>query len=197
MSSTPPPASSERPSRFPWGRLFGLAIPLAYGVAELAVFIWISTQIGVLWSLVVVLGTAVLGGWLMARESRSSLAAYRRLRAEGRSPEGEILDVLLIMLGGILLFLPGYLGDVIGLVAILPFTRPLLRRGASALLNRRLRRRGVDVTRLRMQTSSGTIIEGETVIEQRFDPTQSATVKEPPSDESPDGPVIIRGEIDP
>jgi UPF0716 protein FxsA len=178
---------------------------VAYPFAELAVFIWVGGHIGFWWSLAVILGTAVLGGWLVGLESRKSAAAYRQIRAEGRSPKSEILDVLLITLGGILLFLPGYIGDVLGLIAILPFTRPLLRSGASVLIDRWLRRRGVDVTRFRMVTDTSTVIEGETVDDadaqrptgRRPGPPERDDKATPRPGDDPDDPVIIRGEIEP
>ncbi|WP_051208560.1 FxsA family protein [Propionicicella superfundia] len=196
MTPSPSPASGG----FSWRALLRVLAIVAYPFAELAVFLWVGNLIGVWWSLAVILGTAVLGGWLVGLESRASAAAYRQLREAGRSPEGEILDVLLIMLGGILLFLPGYIGDVVGLLAILPFTRPLLRSGASALVDRWLRRRGVDVTRLRMVTNASTVIEGETVADAAGGAASTEergpdTPRTPGDD--PDDPLVIRGEIEP
>jgi UPF0716 protein FxsA len=47
--------------------------------------------------------------------------------AEGRSPGREVLDGALILLGGLLLIVPGFLSDVLGAIALLPPTRSLLR----------------------------------------------------------------------
>lgn len=187
----PQPSTGSR-----WRRVLWIAALVAYPIAELAVFVQVSTRIGFWWSMAVILTTAALGGWMMAIQSRNSRAAYRRLRGEGRTPEGEIVDVLLIMLGGFLLFLPGYLGDIIGLVAVLPFTRGLLRNSAVALINRWLRRQGVDVTRIRMGRQDATLITGE-VVPDPAETTGTRDTTEPPGGQSPDGPLIIRGEVDP
>lgn len=173
-----------------------VVVGLAYSLLEISLIIWVSGQIGALWSLAIMIGTAVLGGWLMGVEWRRSATAYRKLRAEGKAPEGELLDVLLIMAGGLLLFLPGYVGDVLGLFVILPFTRPIVRRGASAVIDRWMRSRGVDVTRLRVASNPGTVIEGETV----SDSDSPSTGPDTPmgsSEQSPDDPIVIRGEIEP
>jgi UPF0716 protein FxsA len=45
---------------------------------------------------------------------------------------------VLILLGGLLLLLPGFISDVLGLILVLPFTRPLVRGIVVPLLGRRL-----------------------------------------------------------
>ena len=45
----------------------------------------------------------------------------------GRSPGREVLDGALILIGGLLLIVPGFLSDVLGAIALLPPTRALLR----------------------------------------------------------------------
>jgi UPF0716 protein FxsA len=166
---------------------------IAWPIAEFALIIRVADWIGIGWMIMVMIGTAILGGWLMGRESRQSRAAYRDLRTARRTPQAEVIDVLLIMAGGILLLLPGFIGDVVGLILILPFTRPLPRWGATRLLNRWLQGRGVDVARLTVASTPGTIIQGETVPDSE-DPPDSASSEEDGPD---DGQIIIRGEIEP
>ncbi len=48
--------------------------------------------------------------------------------AEGRPPGREALDGVLILLGGLLVLLPGFVSDVLGLLCLLPPTRRLLGR---------------------------------------------------------------------
>jgi UPF0716 protein FxsA len=43
-------------------------------------------------------------------------------------PTRELTDAALVLVGGVLLMLPGFATDLIGLFCLLPFTRPLARR---------------------------------------------------------------------
>lgn len=172
-----------------WTPLIWLAVLVAWPVLELWVMWFVMGQIGFWWSMLLMLVTAVLGGWLMAREGGKSRKAVHEMRAAGRRPEGQLLDAILILVGGVLLVLPGFVGDVFGLLALLPWTRPILRRAGSDLIDARLRARGVDVTRLRVSADRGTIISGETVSDQGM--------AEPPANRNRDDEIVIKGEIEP
>jgi UPF0716 protein FxsA len=53
-------------------------------------------------------------------------------------PGRELTDAALVLVGGTLLLTPGFITDIFGFFFVLPFTRPLARRGLSAFLGRRL-----------------------------------------------------------
>jgi UPF0716 protein FxsA len=106
--------------------LFVLAF-IVWAAAELFVAIKVAEAIGVLVTVLLLLVTWPLGTWVLRSQGR---AAWRRLGAavaEGRSPGREVLDGVLILLGGLLLIVPGFLSDVLGAIALLPPTRALLR----------------------------------------------------------------------
>ena len=101
-------------------------------LAEIVVFVLVAEWIGVAWTLLATVATSVLGWALLARQGTRALAELRE-RARERRPSGRALgDAALIALGGVLMVLPGFLGDLLGLLCLLPPTRPLLR----ALLGR-------------------------------------------------------------
>ncbi|MEV4257993.1 FxsA family protein, partial [Spirillospora sp. NPDC049652] len=77
----------------------------------------------------------LLGGWIVRREGRRALNAAL---SRGELPERELADAALIMAGGVLLMIPGFLTDVLGLLLVLPVTRPLLRRLLGGVASRRL-----------------------------------------------------------
>jgi UPF0716 protein FxsA len=58
---------------------------------------------------------------------------------ERRTPTREVVDGALVVIGGILLMIPGFISDVIGILFLLPPTRALTR----PLLLRNLRSRTV------------------------------------------------------
>jgi UPF0716 protein FxsA len=62
----------------------------------------------------------------------------------GEPPGEAILDGICILIGGILLFIPGLFTDVIGLVLLIPLTRKgvkiLLFKGMEKMVQRRMYR---------------------------------------------------------
>jgi len=110
-------------------------------LAELAVIIAVGKTVGVLATLLLLLAFSLFGAWLAKREG---LAAWRRFQlalAEGRVPTREVADGAMILLAGALLFTPGFLTDLVGLVLLVPPSRALARGWAPALARRRAFRR--------------------------------------------------------
>ena len=96
-------------------------------LAEVAVFALVASQLGVGRTILLTLATSALGWVLLARQGTRALADLRD-RAQTRQPPGRALgDAGLVALGGLLMVLPGFLGDVLGLLCLLPLTRALPR----------------------------------------------------------------------
>ncbi|MFW3172399.1 FxsA family protein [Geodermatophilus sp. CPCC 206100] len=107
-------------------------------LAEVAVFILVASWLGVGWTLLAALATSVLGWALLARQGTRALTELRE-RARERRPSGRALgDAGLIAVGGLLMVLPGFLGDVVGLLCLLPPTRFLVRGLLARVLADRL-----------------------------------------------------------
>jgi UPF0716 protein FxsA len=101
---------------------------ILWPLAELYVVIRVAEAIGVLYAILLLAVSWPVGTWALRSQGR---AAWRRLSvavAEGRSPGREVLDGALILLGGLLLIVPGFISDLLGVLALLPPTRALLRR---------------------------------------------------------------------
>jgi len=130
-------------------------------IIEVWLLIAVGRQIGVAPTLAVLVGEALLGGWLLRREGQRAWTALNRAFTSGRMPTDELADGALVLVGGVLLLLPGFATDVVGLLCLLPFTRPLLRRVLAAVVTRRLADAGLPVQRF--QTEVPTVIEGEVV----------------------------------
>jgi UPF0716 protein FxsA len=102
-------------------------VPIVWLLAELFVAIGVAHAIGVGYMLLLLIVSWPLGGWALRSQGG---AAWRRLSAAvaaGRSPGREVLDGVLALLGGLLLIIPGFLSDLVGICALLPPTRSLLR----------------------------------------------------------------------
>ncbi len=121
-----------------------LRTALGLGVlAEIVVFALVAAQLGLGWTILLTVATSALGWLLLARQGTRALADLRE-RAQTRQPAGRALgDAGLVALGGLLMVLPGFLGDLLGLLCLLPGTRALPRaliaRGALRHVPDRLR----------------------------------------------------------
>ena len=98
-----------------------------WALAEVVVLVLVAAWIGVGWTLLATLATTALGWALLARQGARALGELRE-RARQRRPSGRAVgDAGLIAVGGLLVVLPGFLGDVVGLLCLLPPTRFLVR----------------------------------------------------------------------
>lgn len=100
---------------------------ILWPIAELFVAIKVAEAIGVLLTVVLLIVGWPLGVWLMKAEGR---AAWQRLSAavaEGRAPGREAIDGALVLVGGVMLIIPGFITDAVGLLLLLAPTRALAR----------------------------------------------------------------------
>ena len=109
---------------------------LVVPIAEIYVIVQVGQAIGVGWTFLLIVGGAVLGTWLIRREGRRTWLALREKVNAGGLPAKELADGALILIGGTLLLTPGFLTDILGFFLVLPFTRPLARRGLVAFAKR-------------------------------------------------------------
>ncbi len=176
-------SENYRPARRGSGWLLPvlLVLLIAVPILEVWLLIQVGSRIGVLPTVAILIAEALLGAWLMRREGNRAWAALNDAFGTGKMPTGELADAALVLVGGVLLMLPGFFTDVIGLLFLLPFTRPFARKLLAFLVGRRLRRMGVVQTAYLRQ--DGTVIEGESVPD------------EPSSGGGASGPIVISGEI--
>ena len=104
---------------------------------------------------------AVIGVLLMRHEGSRAWKALNDAFTKGKVPTGELADAALILVGGVLLMLPGFLTDIIGFLFLLRWTRPLARKMIAFFVARRINRLGIPVMRARLDRDN--LIEGETV----------------------------------
>jgi UPF0716 protein FxsA len=96
-------------------------------LAEMVVFVLVANWIGVGWTILATLATSALGVVLLGRQGTKALADLRERARTRRSPGRELGDAGLVAAGGVLMVLPGFLGDLVGLLCLLPVTRGLVR----------------------------------------------------------------------
>ena len=108
-----------------------LLLLIAWPAVEILAFIEIGLAIGWLLTVVVLIGTSVLGAQLLRIQGRAAIGRVSLAVSEGRAPAGAAIDGVLGFLGGVLLVIPGFVTDALGALLLLPPTRALTRRWLS------------------------------------------------------------------
>lgn len=101
-------------------------------IAELWLLVEIGGEIGVLPTIGLLLLAGVVGMQVLRHQGFSTLTRARQRLDQGELPGQELVEGMLLGLGGILLVIPGLLSDVAGLCLILP----PLRKGVARWLQR-------------------------------------------------------------
>ena len=107
--------------RIPWFALLLLILP----VAEIAGFIVVGSEIGVLATLLLIFATSLLGLLLLRIQGIGVLARIRRESDAGRIPGREMIHAAMILIAGVLLLVPGFLTDLAGLLLFIPAIREI------------------------------------------------------------------------
>jgi len=104
--------------------LLFLIIPMV----ELFLLIEIGKAIGTLEVILLTIATGIAGAALAKSQGLSILRKIQKEMAEARIPAANLIDGLMILIGGILLLTPGGLTDAFGLLLLVPWTRVLMKR---------------------------------------------------------------------
>jgi UPF0716 protein FxsA len=113
-----------------WLLLILFGVPLI----EIALFIEVGGLIGVLPTILLCILSAVAGSALMRSQGLATLDRLRASVEAGGDPRGPIANGALILVAGVLLNVPGFFTDAIGLhLLIPPDRRQVVRWGASRL----------------------------------------------------------------
>ncbi|QDZ12178.1 FxsA family protein [Devosia ginsengisoli] len=133
-------------------RFFVLGL-IALPIIEIAVLIKVGQTIGLLPTLALIIGAAILGGLLLRQQGLSVLTQMRDNVNTGRMPGRTIADAMMIGLASLFLVLPGFLSDVVALALLLPPVRSWIY----AALARRVTVVDTTTTYRRHDPSSGRI----------------------------------------
>jgi UPF0716 protein FxsA len=139
----------------PWSLVF--AAFLLVPILEIYVLIQVGQVIGGLWTVLILIADSLLGAWLLKHEGGRAWRALRIALTEGRMPAKELADGILIVLGGALMLTPGFVTDAVGVLAILPFTRPIGRRALAKVVARNL------TVNVRRPGPPGDVVQGEVI----------------------------------
>ena len=105
--------------------------------AELAVFIAIGSEVGALLTIIGIAVTAMVGLWLLKSQGRAIMASLQQKMARGEAPVASMADGAAIAAGAVLMLIPGYITDAMGLVLFIPGVRTIIGAGLIARMMRR------------------------------------------------------------
>jgi len=111
-----------------------LAILIGLPILEIATFIMVGSEIGVLLTIALIVLSGIAGAILLRIQGFGALKRIQAEMAAGRDPGRQLAHGAMIMLAGILLLLPGFITDVLGLLLFIPPVRELAWR----ILKRRM-----------------------------------------------------------
>ncbi len=105
---------------------------------ELMVLFKVGSMIGIGWTLLVIVFTAIVGVSLLKRQGMEVLTRAGQRMNEGSLPANELAEGFLLAFAGALLLTPGFLTDGLGFSLLIPGVRRLLIGSVLKLLKPRV-----------------------------------------------------------
>lgn len=104
-----------------------LALCIIIPIVELTGIVYVGTLIGVLPTVGLLILGVVVGCVLLSFQGRNAWRRFNDALRAGKPPTKEVLDGALIVSGAVLLIVPGFVSDIIGILLLLPPTRSIVR----------------------------------------------------------------------
>jgi len=95
---------------------------------ELAILINIGTRIGAATTIMIIIMTGIWGAYLARLQGFIIMKKIQANLDRGQMPSAELLDGLMVLVGGIVLLTPGFITDVLGLFLLIPLTRSIIKK---------------------------------------------------------------------
>jgi UPF0716 protein FxsA len=92
-------------------------------VVEMWILIEVGSRIGALPTIALVVLTASIGLSLLKRQGLATILSARRKIDQGAIPASELVNGVMIAVGGALLLTPGFVTDTFGFLLLIPQTR--------------------------------------------------------------------------
>ncbi|MFK8079989.1 MAG: FxsA family protein [Granulosicoccus sp.] len=111
---------------------YALLLFIAMPIIEIALLLRVGDAVGWLPTLLIVVATAIVGSGMLRQQGLATLNKARQRMDSGEMPAQQLLEGVLIMIGGVLLLTPGFVTDAFGFACLIPFTRHWLAAKVSA-----------------------------------------------------------------
>ena len=99
------------------------ALFIAVPLIEIALFIQVGSVIGLGWTLLIVVLTAILGTWLVKAQGLRALADVQKSFSQLNDPTEHLAHGAMILFSGALLLTPGFFTDALGFLLLVPAFR--------------------------------------------------------------------------
>jgi UPF0716 protein FxsA len=107
-------------------------------IVEIWFIIQTAQVIGGWQTLALMVAMGFLGAWLIKREGRSVMDRIDQRLKANQLPTKELADGFLLLVAGLLMLTPGFIGDIVGLLLLFPLTRAVARAALLARLTVRM-----------------------------------------------------------
>ena len=134
-------------------------------ILEIYLLFQVGGIIGAGWTILIVIGTAIIGASLLRQQGLATWTRLNQSMAQGQLPPTILVEGILLLISGAFLLTPGFFTDAIGFIFLVPLARKVV---ASYLLKQGLfMATSVNARRTRYTSSSNShsvennVIEGE------------------------------------
>ena len=114
-----------------WLFVLFLAIP----IIEIALFIQVGGVIGLGWTLLIVILTALLGTWMIRLQGVLAMNELRSSLNQMQNPTEPLAHGAMILFAGALLLTPGFFTDAVGFALLIPPVRSAVFKYVRAHVN--------------------------------------------------------------
>ncbi len=109
---------------FPIFTVLFLVVP----IVEIYLLLEVGGLIGAFPTIILVVLTAVIGAGLLRQQGLSTLARLQQNMGQGKIPAQEMIEGVLLAVGGALLMTPGFVTDTMGFLCLLPFSHKFIAK---------------------------------------------------------------------
>ena len=99
---------------------------LLFPIVEIIVFIKFVQAYSLMDAILFLFTSGVLGLFIMKMQGQVTFANLQTQMMQGKTPSDKVLHSAFVLLGGFLIFVPGFCSDILGVLCILPGTRHFL-----------------------------------------------------------------------
>ncbi len=114
---------------------------ITFVLAEMAAIIVVGNWLGVFPTLLLIVLMSAFGIYMLKRRGTQSMKEIQQSIARGQAPGVALMEAFMMFVGAVLLVLPGFLSDILGLLMLTPVTRSLFKPLMFMWLRRKMKGR--------------------------------------------------------
>ena len=99
-----------------------------FSLSEAMLLAKVGTLIGWGWTILAIVATAMIGSAMWRQQGLETWRRVNQRMAEGELPGQELIEGVMLIVGGALLITPGFITDTIGFLLLFPVTRKAAAR---------------------------------------------------------------------